>query len=382
MSKRASPDGPTPSESPLNNISEERSGALMDFADVAERVGATTKRTEKATLLGNYFSSLSDNDLAHAARYFAGYVFPLRDQRTINIGGAALLTAIAAVSGEEKSALQVKLVKLGDPGDVAAEVFTNTPPVKQHQPTLTLQELSDTLEQLAVTTGTRRKLERVTSLLKIATPLEAKYIVKLLAGDLRIGLKEGAVEDAIARLANINIARVQWVNMLTGDIGETALLARHEQLDKAQMRLFHPIKFMLASPAADATEVAKQMPECFAVEDKYDGIRAQIHTAPVESDNEILHGAVYNGRRVALFSRTLDEITPSFPDLIEPLAGVIPAEPAMVEEAKVTRCETRSESETAGLILDGEIVPVRGDDILPFKKCKSDSDARVFHKSC
>lgn len=352
MTKRASVDSPTPSETTLNDISEERIGALMGFADVAEKVRATTKRTEKTTLLGNYFTSLCDNDLAHAARYFAGYVFPLRDQRTINIGGAALLTAIAAVSGSEKSTLQAKLVKLGDPGDVVAEVFTNNLLVERHQSTLTLQELSSRLEQLAATTGTKRKLEQVTSLLTIATPLEAKYIVKLLAGDLRIGLKEGAVEDAIARLSNISIGRVQWVNMLTGDIGETALLARHARLDEARMRLFHPIKFMLASPAADLTEVAKQMPLGFAVEDKYDGIRAQIHIAPVESDNEILHGTVHNGRRVALFSRTLDEITHSFPDLIEPLAGVILAEPGMAEEA--------------GLILDGEIVPVKGNDILPF----------------
>jgi len=191
------------------NVLEERAGALIRFADVAQKVGATTKRTEKAALVGNYFTSLSDKDLVHAARYFAGYVFPLRDQRTINIGGAALLTAIATVSGEEKSVLQAKLVKLGDPGDVAA-AFINNPQVARHQTTLTLQELSDRLEQLAATTGTKRKTQQVTELLKMATPLEAKYIVKLLAGDLRIGLKEGAVEDAIARLFHTDVSRVQW----------------------------------------------------------------------------------------------------------------------------------------------------------------------------
>lgn len=335
------------------NVLEERAGALIRFADVAQKVGATTKRTEKAALVGNYFTSLSDKDLVHAARYFAGYVFPLRDQRTINIGGAALLTAIATVSGEEKSVIQAKLVKLGDPGDVAA-AFINNPQVARQQTTLTLQELSDRLEQLAATTGTKRKTQQVTELLKMATPLEAKYIVKLLAGDLRIGLKEGAVEDAIARLFHTDVSRVQWANMLTGDIGETAILGRYGRLDEARMRLFHPIKFMLASPAAELTEVAKQMPSGFAVEDKYDGIRAQVHIASVESDNEILHGTVHNGRRVALFSRTLDEITPSFPDLIEPLATLLPAEPGMGEET--------------GLILDGEIVPVRGNDILPFQE--------------
>src|ERR687885_404651 len=330
-------------------------GALVDFADIAENVGATTKRLTKASLLGSYFTSLSDNDLVLAARYFSGYIFPLRDQRTINIGGAVLLTAIAAVSEQEKSALQERLVKLGDPGDVATEAFTNNPKLSQHQPILTLSSLSNQLEQLAATTGTKRKTELVIELLKMATPLEAKYIVKLLAGDFRIGLKEGAVEDAIARLFQTDISKVQWVNMLIGDIGETALLARLGRLDEARMRLFHPIKFMLATPADDLTEVAKQMPDGFAVEDKYDGIRAQIHIAPyLDEDNSILHGTVRNGKRVAIFSRTLDGITASFPDLIEPLAAI--------------NLASKDSDEASDLILDGEIVPIQGEPILPFQE--------------
>ena len=342
------------SENNSNNIPEKDAGAFIHFAIVAEQIGATTKRLEKAALVGSYFTSLSDNNLVLAALYFAGYIFPLRDRRRINIGGAALLSAISAVTGEEKTSLQEKLVKLGDPGDVTARSFSHNPRFEGLQPILTLAELSHRLEQLAVTTGTKRKVELVTQLLKIATPLEAKYIVKLLAGDLRIGLKEGAVEDAIARLYKTDISRVQWVNMITGDIGQTAILARRKQLDLARMQLFHPIKFMLASPAADLSEVAEQFPSGFAVEDKYDGIRAQVHIAPeAESSESILHGTVCNGRRVAIFSRTLDEITPSFPDLVEPLADIFP------------NCNS---SEENGLILDGEIVPVMGEQILPFQE--------------
>jgi len=343
------------SETNFNPNPELNPGALIDFASVAENIGATTKRLTKASLLGSYFTSLSDNDLVLAARYFSGYIFPLRDQRTINIGGAALLTAIAAVSEQEKSALQERLVKLGDPGDVTEEAFTNNPQHSHHQPILTLSSLSNQLELLAATTGTKRKTDLVIELLKMATPLEAKYIVKLLAGDLRIGLKEGAVEDAIARLFQTDISKVQWVNMLVGDIGETALLARLGRIDEAKMRLFHPIKFMLATPADDLTEVAKQMPDGFAVEDKYDGIRAQIHIAPSSSeDNSILHGTVSNSKRVAIFSRTLDEITASFPDLIEPLAAI--------------NLDSQDSDEATDLILDGEIVPIQGERILPFQE--------------
>jgi DNA ligase-1 len=163
-----------------------------------------------------------------------------------------------------------------------------------------------------------------------ATPLEAKYLVKLLAGDLRIGLREGLVEDAIARVFGRSLEDVAYANMLLGDIGETATRARAGELRDINMRLFHPIKFMLATPAADLTDVARTMPEEFLVEDKFDGIRAQAH---VESG------------RVAIYSRTMDEITHRFPELVGPLRSL-----------------------STDVIIDGEIVPSNGEVILPFSE--------------
>src|SRR5687768_17529074 len=96
-------------------------GAFVRFCQTAERIGATTKRLEKAAYLGEYFTSLNDDDLALAARYFAGYMFSLRDQRTTNVGGAAILTAMEAVSGADPNHIRERLVILGDPGDVTAE---------------------------------------------------------------------------------------------------------------------------------------------------------------------------------------------------------------------------------------------------------------------
>lgn len=300
--------------------------AFLHFCETAERIGATTKRLEKAALLGAYFSTLSDDDLVRAARYFAGQAFSQRDQRTTNVGGSALLAAILAVSGAEESHLRTRLVTLGDPGEAAQEVFAASSQA-QRSPTLTLAGMAQALETLASTGGTKRKIEIVTALLQQATPLEAKYVVKLLAGDLRIGLKEGAVEDGIARLAGVNVGRIQWVNMLEGDIGRTAWLARQGQLDQARMRLFHPLKFMLATPAESLDDVARQMPPSFVVEDKFDGIRAQAHIASHVPGDEVLHGVVTGHARVALFSRTLDEITESFPELVGALAELLALEP-------------------------------------------------------
>jgi DNA ligase-1 len=330
-------------------------GVFSAFAETAEEIGKTTKRLEKAALLARYFEGLDDAHLAIAARYFAGHIFPLRDQRTTNIGGATLFRALENVTGQNSELLAKRLVHHGDLGDLSAEVFAAGAVTSANPGGLTLEKVAVALEGLAETAGSKKKLELVTELLREARPVEAKYLVKILSGDLRIGLKEGAVEDALARMFGTEVKQVQWANMLTGDIGATALLARYGRLAEARMQLFHPIKFMLATPAEDLSDVAEQMPEEFAVEDKFDGIRAQAHVAPAQPGDDLAHGVLHNdenGRiRVALFSRTLDEITRSFPDLIMPLAGLIDAS---------------DESGSTGLILDGEIVPVSGKRIQPF----------------
>jgi DNA ligase 1 len=197
-------------------------------------------------------------------------------------------------------------------------------------PTITLAETESLIARLSETRGIKNKTALLAAVLHRASPLEAKYIVKLLAGDLRIGLREGLVEDAIARIFGQPLADVAYANMLLGDIGETAIRARVGDLRDVNMRLFHPIKFMLATPAADLTDVARTMPEEFLIEDKFDGIRAQAH---VESG------------RVAIYSRTMDEVTHRFPELVEPLRAL-----------------------PTDVIIDGEIVPANGDVILPFSE--------------
>jgi DNA ligase 1 len=328
-------------------------GAFSEFARTADAIAATTKRNEKSALLGEYFSSLSDADLAVAARFLAGYIFPLWDQRTTNIGGSALLNAMSAMLEINRQDLVARTVALGDLGDVAFEAF-NSRQVKGPDVKLQLADVAARFDLLAATAGSKAKTALLAGLLARCAPQEAKYVVKLLAGDLRIGLKEGSVEDAISKLTGWPAGDVQWANMLTGDIGETALLARRGALGEARMRLFHPIKFMLATPAPDLEDVARHMPTAFFVEDKFDGIRAQAHIAHVSSDEpgkHDKHGTVIGDVRVALFSRTLDEITESFPDLIKPLATIV---------AEFKRAEG------SAIVLDGEIVPQKDGLVLPF----------------
>jgi DNA ligase-1 len=306
--------------------------------------GRDNKTLEKARSSEATLRRSPTMNLVRAARYFAGYVFSLRDQRTINVGGAALMSAILEISGADETHVRTRLVALGDAGDVAFEVLgAGGESENTEAPAVDLGQIAAFLENLSVLRGSRQKVEAIIAALRPMQALEAKYFIKLLQGDLRIGLKEGAVEDAVARLAGNSVGDVQRANMLTGDIGETALLARRGLLAMATMRLLHPLKFMLATPAADLPDVARQMPVSgFVVEDKYDGIRAQAHIAPAVGENapEYVHGQVIEGRRVALFSRTLDEITGSFPDLVSPLAALLPG------------------AAHGGFILDGEILPV------------------------
>src|SRR5262249_11471507 len=182
---------------------------------------------------------------------------------------------------------------------------------------LTLTAVRRSFEEIAMARGTAPKAHLLRELLEYASPLEAKYIVKIITGDLRIGLKESLVEEAIARGYEAPLADVQRANMLLGDIGETLVLASEGRLGDAQMRLFHPIDFMLASPVESAEEALGYFDDA-SVEDKYDGIRAQAHIDKGE---------------VRFYSRTRDEITESFPELLPALASL-----------------------PDGTILDGEIV--------------------------
>jgi DNA ligase-1 len=319
------PPAPAAPESSHDNAA---GGALAEFARTAEAVAGTTKKLEKAALLGAYFHTLDDRDLVRAARYFAGHQFALNDARTTNVGTNLLRDVLSDVTGLDTENLRPRYVRLGDSGEVAYEAFREAGRDEVNQAAFTLASVESLIASLSDTRGTKNKRTMLADVFARATALEAKYLVKLLVGDLRIGLKEGLVEDALARAFERPLADVARVNMLTGDIGETAVCARKGDLAGVSMRLFHPIKFMLATAGEDLADIARTMPPEFYVEDKFDGIRAQAH---VEAG------------RVALYTRTLDEVTHRFPELSAPLAAL-----------------------QTDAIMDGEIVPARGAQILPF----------------
>jgi DNA ligase-1 len=271
---------------------------MHEFVKTCEAVASTTKKTEKVRLAAEYFRS-HGADAPRAAVFLSGRAFPAWEERTLQVGGAALWRVVAELSGKSDAQLRMTYRKYGDMGSAAAEVLAGVAP---NQSTLSLDDLSALFDELAGTSAAAAKARLLHKLLRRVTALEAKYVIKIIGGDLRIGLRESLVEEAIAAAFDEKLREVQRANMLLGDIGETLRLGATHSLHQAKMRLFHPLGFMLATPAADAEETLSYFTRA-AVEDKYDGIRAQAHCGGKDDP------------RVRIFSRTLDEISHSFPEL-------------------------------------------------------------------
>jgi len=273
---------------------------VLSFSLNADRIADTSKKLEKTAIVAEYLRSLEPEDAARAALFLSGRPFPAYEEATLGVGGSLLWRAVSEISGKSDSQLRDLYRAHGDLGAVAGAALP------ERSSELTLSNLEEEFHTLSSTRGPVSKLAIILRFLGQASPSEAKYIIKIITGDLRIGLKESLVEEAIAKAYDVPLKDVQRANMLLGDVGETLKLASSDSLADAHMRLFHPIDFMLASPAESAADALSYFSDAH-VEDKYDGIRAQAHVSNAQ---------------VRLFSRTRDEITASFPELPGTLAGI------------------------------------------------------------
>ena len=269
---------------------------FADWVATADRIRGTSKRLEKLAELGAYLPGLDDASLAIAARFFSGIVFARHDQRTTNVGGSILSSALAELTGASEATMADAYARHGDSGEMVGDVLAGRPSGGQ-----SLAWMADRFASLAHVRGTGGRRTIVRDTLGALGADEARYFAKLLGGELRIGLKESQVEEAAARSFQRTLAAVRHANLLRGDIGEVVVLARRDALGEATLALFHPLGFMLAQPLPTAADIVASMPSPFVVEDKYDGIRAQAHI---------------DGEQVRLYSRTLDEITEGYPDVV------------------------------------------------------------------
>jgi len=280
------------------------------FANVGEAVAATPAKLEKVRLLADYLRTLRSNQLPITATYLTGNPFAQSDLRTVQVGGSIIYRAIMSAAKLSEAEFRRIAHSHGDAGKTAFEALDG----RTQSESFTILQSKEFFEQLQKARGPIAKTELLQKRLSILSAREGQYVVKILTGDLRIGLREGLVEEAVAKAFEASLDDVKEANMLLGDIGATALIASQNELHRAELSIFRPIKCMLASsePTAEAIwarfveakDSAAGTPAATTVyaEDKFDGIRAQLHR---------------NSKRVEIFSRDLKRVTDQFPELAE-----------------------------------------------------------------
>jgi len=300
---------------------------MRRWSEVAERIAATTRTSEKTRLLAGYLAAVDPAALAAASIFFSGRPFAESDERAAGIGWATLAGSVARVAGASRAQLAAAYDRHSDLGRAVGDVLAEAGPPPVGEPPSVL-EVAAAFAAVEAARGPAAKAAAFEALLARCDPLTATYVVKILGGELRIGLREGLLEAAIAGAFGRPAAAVARAVMLTGDVGEAAVLAREDRLGAARLRLFHPLRFMLASPAEDAAEIVARLGPEVWTEDKYDGIRAQLHR---------------RGDEVRLFSRDLHDVSGQLPEI----------------EAAARDLDWDG-------ILDGEVLAFRDGQVLPF----------------
>jgi DNA ligase 1 len=302
-----------------------RSTPFAALADTAAAVGATRSKNAKRDLLAAYLRGLPAGDLPAATVFFAGR--PLVDPTAkLGLGWVQQGAALAAASGAGEDALRAAYLRHSDFGDAAADLVA-----AGSGRALTVADVANGFAAIAAAGSAADRVAGMTDLYRRASTEEARFIGRIASRETRIGLREGLLEEAVATAFDADQGAVRRAHMLTGEIGETAVLAREGRLGEAALHVGRPIRFMLASPVADAAEVMRRVGDEAWIEDKYDGIRAQLHLEA--------------GRAPRLFSRDLNDVTRSFPEIVEAAGNL---------------------ADDAPLVIDGELVPWREGSVLDF----------------
>jgi DNA ligase-1 len=254
--------GRKPGRAPTNQPVEPAAGArlpsnnaFMEFALTCSRIAADRGKLEKVRILAQYLRTLKGEAIVTVAAWFSGRPFPASQNKVLQLGWAVLRDALCAVAMVDEAALHQVYLKHSDSGEAALDLLQS----RQVEPTLSVEQVNELFHQIYAARGPRAKTPLLIAALEKCAGLEAKYLVKIMSGDLRIGLKEGLVEEAVASAFGCGADEVRQANLLLGDIGETAKLAAEGRLAEAAITPFRPIKFMLASPEETAAGVWKRM---------------------------------------------------------------------------------------------------------------------------
>jgi DNA ligase-1 len=306
---------------------------VIAFGQTCAAIGATASRLEKIALVAAYLRGLDDGDLAPATRYFTGNPFAQGDERSLSIGGRTIIDAALNIWHVNDALLGAAYRATGDLGAALGPFVRPPHDLGLFRDPLTPAKLYGLLVEIADAGGKhaqkRRRFLCERILGACTQPLEATYIIKVMTGELRIGLREGLIVDAIAAAFARDPLAVRRAASAAGDLGAVAVAAKADQLDALEIAYHAPIAFMLAAPLVYGPQFRDLSGATWLVDDKYDGVRAQTHVTP---------------GRVSIFSRTLNDVAAAFPEVAAALRALPPP-----------------------FAVDGEIVAVRDGGVLPFR---------------
>ena len=308
----------------------------QELVNVYEALGATTKRLEKTDILADFLMKVEEEDLEKITLMALGSVFPSWSEEEQGIGDKLVMKAVGDAVGVSVDVVEDAIRDEGDIGAAAEKLYAKKAQMTFFSQPLTVAFVYSQLRKLATITGSRstaRKISNILELLSSASGKEAKYICRTILEELRIGVGEGIIRDAISQAFDVDKAVAERAHMLTNDLGLVAKVAKTEGEDglkKLTLIPGRPVKPMLAQ-LSEGIDISIEEMGCALCETKYDGFRIQLHK---------------NGDEITLFTRRLENVTHAFPDAVDFIRRGFPDE---------------------DFIAEGEIVGFRDNKPLPFQ---------------
>ncbi len=296
--------------------------SFLSFAKLCQNVEGVSATLEKIDLVAAFLAGLDDNELAIASNFVMGVIFPPSLDLELGVGPSILYEALMRACGCPWSEVEDLLRATGDPGIVASKVVEKRKPLNfaafVGSDDLTISDVYQRFLDISKASGKKSqdaKVKNLQYLFSQTSPLEALYIARLAIEDLRIGVGEGGVRDAIAKAFGRSAVEVERGHNLTNDMGLVAVSAKKDTLSKLNVMINHPIKMMLAQLEENIPTAFKELGTA-AIEWKFDGARVQIHK---------------DGEKVRIFSRRLENVTSSLPEITKAILKNIHAKSAILD---------------------------------------------------
>ena len=269
---------------------------MDELARACAEIARWNSRLRKVRILADYLRSVPQPDLARAVRFLCCGPIQAGGEGKFSIGGATLREALRQATGWDKETLADCHAQAGDTGETVGLLMRG---VAAGEP-MSLAEADVLYARIFMQRRTVDKIELLRQVYLRHKPETLKFFVKVITGNLRIGLQAKMVEEAVAEATGASLEDVRAANNRMGDLSRVAVAALEGTLDSIEARLFRPMEFMLAKPLEDVHQLPD--PEGWWIEDKFDGFRAQVHVA--------------NGR-VGIFTRGMEDVTLSFPEVVQ-----------------------------------------------------------------